>query len=212
MKQLKWLDPDFVTHIKFRPVIRFSERMFRNCYIFVSRMFQNTFNMLTLNKMYFSKKPVYLLLMSIIAILATAQTPAVSTIVEKEGLYFTDATQTKLYTGNYREYYDNGSLKLEMQIKNGSPEGTYVVYFENNKPKEIRSYKNGQFHGLWRSYSAVGQLISEAEYKNDKKHSVWRIWDENGTKRYEMNYNDGKKVGVWRMWNENGELTGEKKY
>ena len=51
--------------------------------------------------MYFSKKPVYLLLMSIIAILATAQTPAVSSIVEKEGLYFTDATQTKLYTGQW---------------------------------------------------------------------------------------------------------------
>lgn len=129
-----------------------------------------------------------------------------------EGYYFADKEQTRFFTGDYREYYSNGTIKLEIQIKDGLPQGTYVIYFENRKPKEIRSYDNGKLHGLWRTYDISGQLISEAEYKNDKKHGTWRIWDELGTQRYEMNYYEGKKTGIWRMWDEKGELVDEKRF
>jgi antitoxin component YwqK of YwqJK toxin-antitoxin module len=92
------------------------------------------------------------------------------------GYYFSDKEQNTLYTGEYNEYYDNGTLKLQVQIKEGVPEGTYVVYFENRKPQEIRSYKDGKLHGLWRTYDISGQLLSEAEYKNDQKHGTWRVY------------------------------------
>ena len=114
------------------------------------------------------KRIKYLLMMCVIALTATAQTSAVSSIVEKDGVYFTDATQTKLYTGDYREYYDNGSLKLEMHIKNGAPEGTYVVYFDNNKPKEIRSYKNGQFEDCIKyADTAISRLTTRNMHPTD---------------------------------------------
>ena len=133
-------------------------------------------------------------------------------IYQNGGIYYRDKKQTILYTGDYREYYDNGTLKLEMQIGNGVPQGTCVVYFENRKPHEIRSYRDGKLHGLWRTYDISGQLISEAEYKNGEKHGTWRIWDELGTQRYEMNYYEGKKHGMWRMWDEKGQLTDERRY
>ena len=109
-------------------------------------------------------------------------------IYSSGGFYYKDKAQTEFYTGDYREYYENGTLKLEIQIKDGVPEGAYVVYFENRKPKEIRSYKEGKLHGLWRSYDISGQLISEAEYKNDRKHGTWRIWDEKGVLVDEKRY------------------------
>ena len=133
-------------------------------------------------------------------------------IYQNGGIYYRDKAQKILYTGDYREYYDNGTLKLEMQIGNGVPQGTCVVYFENRKPQEIRSYKNGKLHGLWRTYDISGQVISEAEYRNGEKHGTWRIWDELGTLRYEMNYSNGEKTGIWRMWNEKGELMEERRY
>lgn len=157
----------------------------------------------------------------LLAITLLAQKPAASTrgpfqenpqLFQSEGIYYRDRAQTQLYTGDYREYYDNNTLKLEMQIRNGQPEGTYIVYFENRKPKEIRSYKEGKLHGLWRSYDISGQLLSEAEYRNGAKHGTWRIWDELGNLRYEMNYLDGNKTGTWRMWNDEGELVDEKQY
>ena len=128
------------------------------------------------------------------------------------GYYFSDKAQNSLFSGEYNEFYDNGTLKLQVQIKDGVPEGTYVVYFENRKPQEIRSYKDGRLHGLWRTYDVSGQLLSEAEYKNDKKDGTWRIWDELGTQRYELNYSEGAKTGVWRMWDAKGNLIDEKRY
>ena len=133
-------------------------------------------------------------------------------LYQSGGIYYRDKAQKNPYTGDYREYYDNGTIKLEMQIGNGVPEGTYVIYFENRKPQEIRSYRGGKLHGLWRTYDISGQLISEAEYRTGEKHGTWRIWDELGTQRYEMNYYNGKKTGTWRMWNEKGELIDEKRY
>ena len=128
------------------------------------------------------------------------------------GYYFTDPEQHNVYTGDYRECYPNGTLRLEVSIKNGTPEGTYVIYFDNRRPHEVRSYRDGKLHGTWRTYDRSGQLLSEAEYRNGKKHGTWRIWDELGTQRYEMNYEDGRKTGIWRMWDEKGDLIEEKKY
>ncbi len=133
-------------------------------------------------------------------------------IFQNAGIYYRDKALTMPYTGDFREYYDNGTIKLEMQIAGGVPEGTYVVYFENRKPQEIRSYKSGKLHGLWRTYDTAGQLNSEAEYKNGEKHGTWRIWDELGTLRYEMIYTNGIKTGVWRIWDETGKLIDERKY
>jgi antitoxin component YwqK of YwqJK toxin-antitoxin module len=132
--------------------------------------------------------------------------------IQSDGLFFTDVTQTKLYTGGYREFYENGALKLEMTIINGKPEGPYVVYYSNGKPREVRSYLNGQFHGVWRTYNASGNLVSQAEYLNDKKHGRWMVWDDNGILRYDMEYTKGKKTGTWSVWDEKGHLISEKTY
>ena len=93
---------------------------------------------------------------------SNAQKSEPSSIVQSDGLFFTDISQTKLYTGDYREFYDNGTMRLEMYIKDGKPEGDYVVYFPNGKPNEIRSYRDGKFHGTWRTYNEAGVLIPEA--------------------------------------------------
>ena len=91
-------------------------------------------------------------------------------ITLSNGMYFTDATQTQLYNGEYKEFYPGGALKLEMTIKDGKPQGAYIVYFESGKPHEVRAYRNGEFHGVWRTYNEAGLLIAEAEYANNKKN------------------------------------------
>ena len=133
-------------------------------------------------------------------------------VVQADGLFFTDANQTTLYSGVFKEKFSNGFLKVEINIQNGKPEGTYILYFENGKPNEIRAYRNGEFHGVWRTYNVGGMLIAEAEYCNNKKCGTWHIWDDSGIMRYEMHYNNGKKTGTWYMWDEKGKLISEKIY
>jgi len=132
--------------------------------------------------------------------------------VYSEGLYYTDKTQTELFTGYYREYYESGDLKLDVFLYNGRPEGTYVVYFPNARIKEVRAFRKGLFHGIWRTYNESGMLIAQAEYADDLKDGVWMIWDENGIRRYEMYYKNGQKTGTWYMWDETGLLIAEKSY
>lgn len=133
-------------------------------------------------------------------------------LVYSGGLYFTDQSQTMLYTGRYSEFYPDGMLKLEMNVKEGHPEGIYVVYFPNGRIREVRSYSDGLFNGVWRTYDANGTLIAEACYEKGVKQGIWRIWDESGMMRYEMNYTKGRKTGHWYMWDEKGRLVSDKLY
>lgn len=104
---------------------------------------------------------------------------AAGNIVVTDGVYFTDATQEKLYNGDYREYHDNGNIRAEIYIVNGRPEGQYVIYYPDGRPHEIRSYRNGKPHGCWRMYNQAGTLVSEANYHMNVKHDAWRIWNDN---------------------------------
>lgn len=132
--------------------------------------------------------------------------------VYNEGLYYMDKTQTELFTGYYREYYESGDLKLDVFLLNGRPEGTYVVYFPNARIQEVRAFRKGLFHGIWRTYNENGMLIAQAEYADGLKEGAWMIWDENGIRRYEMHYSKGQKTGVWYMWDDKGLLISEKSY
>jgi hypothetical protein len=178
--------------------------LFKNFYNIISDLFLN-YNYSKMKKILLA---ISLILLTITAI-AQNHTPG---IVESNGLYFTDGTQSKFYTGEYKEFYPTGELKVEMNLKDGKPEGSYIVYFSNGKPNEVRAYRNGQFHGIWRTYNDAGLLISEAEYRNDKKTGTWHVWDDSGIMRYEMQYDNGKKTGTWYMWDEKGKLISEKKY
>lgn len=139
----------------------------------------------------------------------TAQNKKIAHI---DGLYYTDDTQSSLYTGELRDYFPDQSLRLEMTIKDGKPQGSYVVYHENGKPHEVRAYRNGLFHGTWRTYNEAGMLVAEAEYRDNLKQGTWHVWDDNGVMRYETHYTLGKKSGTWLMWDEKGKLISEKSY
>jgi antitoxin component YwqK of YwqJK toxin-antitoxin module len=158
-------------------------------------------------------KNIFLILfISILGLSFQAKAQQKYNIVFSDGLYFTDASQNKLYSGEYKEFFENGALKTEMNISNGKPEGTYIIYFQNGKPNEVRAYKDGKFHGLWRTYNESGMLIAEAEYKDNKKTGTWHVWDDSGVIRYEMHYKNGDKSGTWYSWDEKGKLISEKKY
>ena len=111
-----------------------------------------------MNKRIFTLQFIGLILAGFVLANVPETLPETPKPVLSEGVYFTDVSQTKLYSGIYREYYENGALKLELFLEDGRPEGTYVVYFENGRPNEVRSYHKGQFHGVWRTYNSSGLL------------------------------------------------------
>lgn len=202
----------FVIHIKFKS--EYLQKVYKQIYgsIFVlESILKISLVLFILNYINMKKLSLILLLITFSVLSAMAQNQP-TTIVQSNGLFFTDSSQDKLYSGEFKEYFENGALKVEINIKDGRPEGAYIIYFDNGKPNEVRAYRNGEFHGVWRTYNEAGMLIAEAEYRNNKKHGEWHVWDDSGIIRYEMHYTGGKKSGTWYMWDEKGKLISEKKY
>lgn len=127
-----------------------------------------------------------------------------------DGIYY-DKDQAP-YTGEYREFYDNGQIRQEMNLMSGRIDGKVSIWYRTGFLKETRMFSAGLRNGLWISYNEKGVKTGEASYKEDQKDGPWRIWDENGTLRYEMLYRKGLKSGVWIMYDANGNKTDEKKY
>lgn len=128
----------------------------------------------------------------------------------ENGLYY-DKDQNP-FTGQYKEYYDNGQVKQDMNLVNGKIDGKVTLWFRSGTIKETRMFKAGLRDGMWVSFNDQEKKTGEASYKDDHKEGPWRIWDESGVLRYEMFYRKGQKSGLWIMYDESGNKTGEKRY
>ncbi|MFA8433945.1 MAG: toxin-antitoxin system YwqK family antitoxin [Marinifilaceae bacterium] len=132
-------------------------------------------------------------------------------IFEKENGLFYDKND-ELYSGTYTEFYENGSKRVEMNLKEGRKHGKIMLYFQNENIQEVRSYFEGMMDGTWMTWNQMKIKIAEANYKSNLKHGKWYIWDNKGVKRYEMEYFNGKKIGIWSIWDEKGKLISQKNY
>ncbi|GAA4269325.1 lectin-like protein [Hyunsoonleella aestuarii] len=111
--------------------------------------------------------------------------------------------------GVSRVWYENGQLQFETNIKEGEPDGVSRVWFENGQlEKEVNS-KEGKQEGLFRQWHKNGQLKDEGNFKNNKQDGLGRMWYENGKLQAEQNYKDGIQEGILRKWYPNGQLQEE---
>ena len=130
-------------------------------------------------------------------------------IDENDGLYYKDGL---LYSGTLTECYENGILKIEINLFEGQKHDLTFIYFPDGSKKEQRSYKQGVKHGTWYTWDENSKLTAEANFKDGEKHGSWLVWDSNGNKRYQIYYENGEKSGDWFMWDEEGNLAMERKY
>jgi antitoxin component YwqK of YwqJK toxin-antitoxin module len=68
--------------------------------------------------------------------------------------------------GEWKEYYENGQLKIVGFYKDGKQEGEWKEYHENGQLKSVGSFKNGRQEGEWKAYDENGQLKVIIHYKN----------------------------------------------
>ncbi len=65
---------------------------------------------------------------------------------------FKEIHPSDLSASTYKEYYDNGNLQFEVNLKDGLLDGKFRMYYQNGKLKLKGSYKNGKKSGTWRAY------------------------------------------------------------
>jgi len=122
--------------------------------------------------------------------------------IKKQDKIVVDRNDGFPYTGEYSEFYDNGSLKLKATFVDGYADGKYFTYYADGTLKEARSYKNGVFHGTWISYDQNGDVLSSANYTEGLKDGEWEINDMFANKTIKLQYENGVRTNA--EYEENG--------
>lgn len=79
---------------------------------------------------------------------------------ESDEIYLEDLDVKK-----HKETYADGSLKLEVDIRNGVKHGNYTEYYPDGKTKIKGKYRNDQKHGTFKYYDEEGKLKEKREYE-----------------------------------------------
>lgn len=77
----------------------------------------------------------------------------------------------------YEKYYfDNGQLKAEGWIEEGSKERYWFYYYPNGSLKSKGNFKSNTRSGYWYYYDEKGLLHKEGHYEDGVATSWWRYY------------------------------------
>ena len=102
--------------------------------------------------------------------------------------------KNKVFTGIVKSYYDNGSLREEVTLKDGKQDGISKTYYDNGNLEYIGLHKNGKLDGIFKSYYPNGKVENERYYKNGVPDGISKNYNENGKFLSEHHYKNGKMI------------------
>ena len=111
----------------------------------------------------------------------------------------------------YKEYHQNGKVKLLGGLNKGMKSGIFREY--DDQGKEIQGYifskdtlvsqgkiqAGGIFEGEWITYYKTGKIKSSGPYKNGMKDGDWVYYYPNGEKEQEGRFREDVLTGKW-VW------------
>ena len=121
-------------------------------------------------KIQFARKPEQLMLASFGKMLEVPAEVAVSDqmllnmVEEEELIKVEDISPEDLDDKTFKEYYENGALKIEVPLKDGLKHGTYREYHTNGNIKLKGKYRRDKQVGLWKAYDRDGNTIERQRF------------------------------------------------
>ena len=92
------------------------------------------------------------------------------TVLEKDDeLVIEEISPDDLDARKYNEYYDNGNLKIEANLKEGLKHGIYREYFDNGNLRVKGRYKNDLMDGNWKIYDENGNIVERKKFRLGKE-------------------------------------------
>ena len=77
-------------------------------------------------------------------------------------------------------FYEDGTLMMEGEMKDGAREGEWISYFPDGKVQSIGFYKDGVRTGKSKVYHENGNLWMDGYYKDNHQCGEWIYYDEQG--------------------------------
>ena len=112
--------------------------------------------------------------------------------------------------GKGREWYENGSIFRDQNLKHGVPNGVMLEYFENGNIRQEYNFKDGEMHGKNNQFYEDGNKDIIGNWKDGKKHGLQEQYYPSGNLETRTTYVDGLIEGVHIYLKEDGEVIEEK--
>jgi antitoxin component YwqK of YwqJK toxin-antitoxin module len=110
----------------------------------------------------------------------------------------------KPVTGIIFKKYENGSLWMECEYKNGLKSGSFRTWYENGKKELESNFINDVLNGVSRKWYESGNLEMENYVENGLPNGLNKEWFENGQLKIEYFMVDGRPSGIIKTWYESG--------
>jgi len=94
-------------------------------------------------------------------------------------------------SGEYRQYYKSGALKVEGQLKNGKNDGTWEYFYVNGEKEGVCNFNDGI--GEYNGYYSDGSPKMKGRIRNNERVGIWELYRE-----------DGEIAGYYKPYYENG--------
>lgn len=108
-------------------------------------------------------------------------------------------------TGDWKTYTDNGQVKSEVTLSQGT--GQYREYYASGKLKVKGMMKeDGKRHGKWEFFYEDGKKEGECDFVNDK--GTYYGYYPNGNLQTKGTLEGERKTGTWEIYENDGQLSG----
>ena len=110
--------------------------------------------------------------------------------------------------GVYKEFFNNGNIKIDGQYINGDKSGLWTEYFREGGTMRIfyanENGKNGSINE-WYKNGEKRYMVNIFKGKN----GLWTAWYSNGVKESVITYNQGEQEGIFSYFYDNGNKKSE---
>jgi antitoxin component YwqK of YwqJK toxin-antitoxin module len=99
--------------------------------------------------------------------------------------------------GEWKLFYEDGSLKAKGRYNNNLPNGTWKYFYAQGKTEQEGQFENGKASGLWKWYFKDGSIKREEEFYQGKSEGLFVEYDTLGEAIVKGSYFDDQKEGEW---------------
>jgi antitoxin component YwqK of YwqJK toxin-antitoxin module len=93
-------------------------------------------------------------------------------LIKRGGFYDKD-------NGKRHDYYEDGTLKSEYNLKDGLIEGVINAYHANGQLRKTGNYSKGLGNGIFKEYDESGQITATYTMENGEVNGIVTIYEDN---------------------------------
>jgi antitoxin component YwqK of YwqJK toxin-antitoxin module len=109
-------------------------------------------------------------------------------------------------SGEWKEYFFDGSVKSVKYYKNGLIDSVYRDYYYGGNLSTEGKYVMGKKSGDWKNYSPEGKIYSLDHLEDDELENKKYTYYDNGKVETETEYDRGEIHGIHKHFDESGAL------